>query len=337
VANSRRTTKPRREVIKSSPTDQSSTSNSDAGGALTQALLHPAVARALVFRSAQLGRIPDESGAWDIAVELGRARSESPRLWQEHRCILEYLVNESENHGLSLTVPGPKIMTAMNMRFTKGSIEYGKRALARLRDTVVEAWGPGNQSGASGCQELRFLESFVWGENGGVSVVLSPSAVATYRPGASKALREQLIKEDSDTWWRSWTAGFVADGSSATVSRADLLALAGTVGEEAKNVWAYMTEVPSEQNGLEDAFWRDKAYRAAESAAYWAKLSFSHSEVNDGKAEKRLIENKVRMTDYLRSGGFVQDGSNVVAWRIVGDDRMEIVPFEKSGLPRQGG
>ena len=147
-------------------------------------LIPSSYARAAVFNSDQLARFKVEGGAWEIHTPHIHVKSEHPRLHQEHRCILDYLIDQATKYGLTFSAPAPKIMNCMNMRFTKHSIAYGKAAMQALRDTVVQS--ETLVGGVSQWVELRFIEAFEWGNDGAVKVSISPSAVSTFKPAVRK-------------------------------------------------------------------------------------------------------------------------------------------------------
>lgn len=298
-------------------------------------LIASSYARAAVFNSDPLGRFKVEGGAWEIHTSHIHVKSEHPRLKQDHRCIMEYLIDQATKHGLSFLAPAPKIMNCMNMRFTKHSIEYGKAAMQALRDTVVQS--EILVGGVAEWVELRFLEAFEWGSDGSVKVSLSPSAVSTFKPAVQKKLRAQLIREDCD-WWPSWLAGFVANNEGVILKKEELNQLARSNLQ--RDVFGMLTNLPGSSVDDEYALWFDDAYSSAEYRLH--NVEFPHvlrhrmetrsPDVIKSRAAAEFQIQKTRMTEKIQSGMFLTDRTETIAWRLIGDDCIEVVPFEQSGL-----
>lgn len=300
-------------------------------------LILSSYARAAVFSSAPLGRSKVEGGRWEVHTPHIHVKSEYPRLHQDHRCIMEYLIGQATKHGLSFFAPAPKIMNCMNMRFTKNSIEYGKAAMQALRDTVVQS--EIEVDGVAQWFELRFLEAFEWGNDGSVKVSLSPSAVSTFKPAVNKTLRAQLIREDSD-WWPSWLAGFVANNEGVILKKDELNQFGHLQRPLRRDVFGMLTKLPDSTDDDEYELWDDPAYSRAESRLREAEYSdiFRHRretrspvEIKAQAAAEFQIQ-KTRMTEKIQSGMFLTDRQGTVAWRLMGEDCVEVVPFEQSGL-----
>lgn len=300
-------------------------------------LISSSYARAAVFNSDPLGKFKMEGGAWEIHTPHIHVKSEHPRLHQEHRCILEYLIDQATKYGLTFSAPAPKIMNCMNMRFTKHSIAYGKAAMQALRDTVVQS--ETLVGGVSQWVELRFIEAFEWGNDGAVKVSVSPSAVSTFKPAVIKELRAQLIKADGD-WWPSWLAGFVANNEGVTLTKEELKQLVHLPSTLQRDVFEMLTKLPGSADDDGYILWFDSAYLRAESRLHKAELSHVfrnrmetiNPEELKGHAVAEFLIQKTRMKEKIQSGMFLTDGHDTIAWRLRGVDCVEIVPFEQSGL-----
>lgn len=326
----------RRDVVRSGPWGGAGPEAASDRGA-GEALVDAAVARALVFNAAPLGRSTDPGGSWQIQTGIGGARSAQPRMWQDHRCVLEYLVSEAVKHGRGLLVPGVKIMTAMNMRFTKGSVKFGKAALQRMRDTVVEVTN-GDGSGCATWRELRLIERVEWRDDGGVEVTLTPEAIGTFPPANSAALRTSLAQLDQD-WWESWMAGFATTDRAVTISRQDLELLAGACNDEKGALWSRLVEVPDDDLLDAECVWFDSKLLDAGYEFRRGRWGDPRRSRGDNRSLSTLAAEldaqRKRVRARLDGGGFVTGRTESVCWRRIGTEQLEIVCFEKSGLERR--
>lgn len=305
-------------------------------------LISSSYARAAVFNSYPLGRFKLEDGAWEIHTPHIHVKSEHPRLHQDHRCLMEYLIDQATKHGLTFFAPAPKIMNCMNMRFTKHSIAYGKAAMQALRDTVVQS--ETLVGGVSQWVELRFIEAFEWGNDGAVKVSIAPSAVSTFKPAVRKELRAQLIKEDSN-WWPSWLAGFVANNEGVIITKEELNKLVHLPPTLQRDVFGMLTILPDSADYDDYNLWFDLAYSRAESELHttglshllWNRRETRNPEELKSHAAAEFQIQKTLMKEKIQSGMFLTDRHGTIAWRLRGDDCVEIVPFEKSGLSPENG
>jgi len=305
----------------------------------TAACLPPALARALVFRCDQLEKRVDSSGGWQLTVGEITLSSSQPKLWQDHRCVLEYLIAEASKVGsLQLKVPAQKVLNAMDMRYTKNFVPFGIAAMERLRSTEVSVRAGGVET------SVRFVEEFKWGSDGAVTVTLRPEAIANFPKANSKLLTEALSKPDR-RYWGSWLAGFVANGEAAKISREHLevLAVASNCDEpdETAKVWALLFGMPAAAGMFNPwaALWYDVGYYksamrvdmvSGPMASFKPKIEARSTEelVADLEAHKQRIKN------LIAAGGFVANKEQEVAWRIA-DNSVEFVPFEQSGLQKR--
>lgn len=294
-------------------------------------------ARAAVFNVDPLGRFKVEGGPWEIHTPHIHVKSEHPRLHQDHRCLMDYLIAQATKYGLTFIAPAPKIMNCMNMRFTKHSITYGKAAMQALHDTVVQS--KMLVGGVSQWVELRFIEAFEWGNDGAVRVTVSPSAVSTFKPAVRKEVRAQLIRVDGD-WWPSWLAGFVANNEGVILTKEELKQLVHLPSSLQRDIFGMLTKVPDSADFDEYNLWVDPAYSRAESRLRNAELShvlWNRRETRNpeeliGQAAAEFLIQKTRMTEKIQSGMFLTDRHGTIAWRLREVDCVEIVPFEQSGL-----
>jgi hypothetical protein len=294
------------------------------------------ISRAVCFRAASLEKGTENHGKWGIKCSLLEAGSDQPRLWGDHRCIMEYLGAEAKKTGRSIKVPTQKIMNSMGMRLTKNSLVYGKEALKRLKTTKV--W---IKTAEGRKQEISFIDDYSWNEDGSVDVVVSSSYLSNFKVPGSKAIYEAITGIGEENLI-PWLACFAVDGEKVIVSKSDLEALAfenDSYGEYVQDSsWDQLTKFNSaEPKKYLYAIWHDQKFvNAIASLDQIGNQFYRRVKVlsDDQLLENARVETD-RMKEVFKSGGFVTDRFHRVAWRNNSPESIEIVAFEGSGLEKQ--